>query len=189
MERTNYQASNCSIARTLEVVGEKWTLLILRESFYGATRFEQFHTVLNCPRNLLSERLAKLVDEGILERSEYREPGSRARNEYRMTDTGRELTPILLALREWGDRHKADPEGPPVLARHAGCGEELHLTLKCAAGHEVAGPDDIELFGGPGLLPLALPETTAAVHPRRGAAPHTVLTGSGVLMAPAGAAQ
>ena len=189
MERTKYQASNCSIARTLEVVGEKWTLLILRESFYGATRFEQFHTVLNCPRNLLSERLAKLVDEGILERSEYREPGSRARNEYRMTDTGRELTPILLALREWGDRHKADPEGPPVLARHAGCGEELHLTLKCAAGHEVAGPDDIELFDGPGLLPLALPETTAAVHPRRGAAPHTVLTGSGVLMAPAGAAQ
>ncbi len=123
MERTNYQASNCSIGRTLQVVGEKWTLLILRESFYGATRFEQFHSVLQCPRNLLSERLAKLVEEGILERSEYREPGSRARHEYRMTDLGRELVPILLALREWGDRHKADPEGPPVLTRHAGCGK------------------------------------------------------------------
>src|SRR5438552_8851480 len=105
MERTNYQASNCSIARTLGVVGEKWTLLILRESFYGSTRLEQFHTVLQCPRNLLSERLSKLVDEDILERSEYREPGSRARNEYRMTDTGRELAMILLALRQWGDRH------------------------------------------------------------------------------------
>jgi DNA-binding HxlR family transcriptional regulator len=153
MDRTSYQASNCSIGRTLQVLGEKWTLLILRESFYGSTRFEQFHSVLQCPRNLLSERLAKLVDEGIFERSEYREPGSRARNEYRMTDKGRELTPILLALREWGDRHKADPEGRPVVSRHAGCGKEVHVTLTCAGGHEVAGPDDIELVDGPGALP------------------------------------
>ena len=99
MERTHYQASNCSIARTLQVVGEKWTLLILRESFYGATRFEQFHHVLQCPRNLLTERLNKLVDEGILERSEYREPGSRTRHEYRMTETGRELTILRLVGR------------------------------------------------------------------------------------------
>ena len=155
MERTNYQASNCSIARTLEVVGEKWTLLILRESFYGATRFEQFRQVLQCPRNLLSERLSKLVDEGILVRSEYREPGSRTRHEYRMTDKGRELVPILFALGEWGDRHMADPAGPPVIARHAGCGAELRLTLRCAAGHEIAGPADVEIVGGPGLLPLA----------------------------------
>ena len=153
MERTNYQASNCSIARTLQVLGEKWTLLIIRESFYGATRFEQFHRVLNCPRNLLSERLTRLVEEGILERSEYREPGSRARKEYRMTDKGRELTPILLALMQWGDRHHADPEGPPVLARHAGCGEELRVTLTCTSGHEAAGPDDIEIVDGPGALP------------------------------------
>jgi DNA-binding HxlR family transcriptional regulator len=153
MERTNYQASNCSIARTLQVVGEKWTLLILRESFYGATRFEQFHSVLDCPRNLLSERLTKLVDEGIFERSEYREPGSRARKEYRMTDRGRELVPILLALREWGDRHKADPEGPPVLARHAGCGRELRVTLRCTGGHDVDRLDEMELVDGPGALP------------------------------------
>src|SRR6201981_571786 len=105
MERTSYQASNCSIARTLQVVGEKWTLLILRESFYGATRFEQFHSVLQCPRNLLSERLTKLVDEGILERSEYREPGSRARNEYRMTDEGRGLRPVLPGLTRSGAPH------------------------------------------------------------------------------------
>src|SRR3954469_3621290 len=105
MERTSYQASNCSIGRTLQVLGEKWTLLILRESFYGATRFEQFHGVLNCPRNLLSDRLAKLVAARILERSGYREPGSRARKESRMTGKGRELTPILLALMQWGDRY------------------------------------------------------------------------------------
>jgi DNA-binding HxlR family transcriptional regulator len=155
MERTHYQASNCSIARTLQVVGEKWTLLILRESFYGATRFEQFHRVLQCPRNVLSERLAKLVDEGILERSEYREPGRRARQEYRMTDMGRELAPIVLALREWGDRHKADPAGPPALTRHVGCGEQVHVALMCDGGHVITGPDEIELVDGPGLLPLA----------------------------------
>jgi DNA-binding HxlR family transcriptional regulator len=153
MERTNYQASNCSIARTLQVMGEKWTLLIIRESFYGATRFEQFHSVLQCARNLLSERLSMLVDEGILERSEYREPGSRTRNEYHLTDQGRELMPILVALREWGDRHKADPEGPPVLARHVGCGKELHLAMTCAAGHVTKTLDEIELVDGPGALP------------------------------------
>ena len=154
LERTNYQASNCSIGRTLQVLGEKWTMLILRESFYGATRFEQFHRVLECPRNLLSERLTLLVDEGILERSEYREPGSRARKEYRLTDQGRALLPILIALREWGDLYKADPEGPPVLARHADCGKELHLALTCAAGHVATTLDEIELVEGPGALPL-----------------------------------
>jgi DNA-binding HxlR family transcriptional regulator len=153
MERTSYQASNCSIARTLQVLGDKWTLLIIRESFYGATRFEQFHRVLNCPRNLLSERLSRLVEERILDRSEYREPGSRARMEYRLTDKGRELTPILLALMQWGDRHHADPEGPPVVARHAGCGKDLRVTLVCTRGHEAATPEDIELVDGPGALP------------------------------------
>jgi hypothetical protein len=70
-----------------------------------------------------------------------------------MTDTGRELMPILLALREWGDRHRADPAGPPVLARHAGCGKQLRVTLTCSGGHEVHGPEEIELVDGPGALP------------------------------------
>ena len=153
MERTNYQASNCSIGRTLQVVGEKWTLLIIRESFYGATRFEQFHRVLQCPRNLLSERLALLVEEGILERSEYREPGSRTRMEYRLTDTGRELMHIMLAFMQWGDRHKADPEGPPVLAKHADCGRDVQVAFTCSKGHVVEGLDDVELVDGPGALP------------------------------------
>ena len=160
VERTNYQASNCSIARTLEVLGEKWTFLIIRESFYGATRFAQFHRVLQCPRNLLSERLSLLVEEGILERAEYREPGSRARMEYRMTDRGRELMKIRDAAKRdvkgWGDRHKADPAGPPVVARHQGCGQELQITFTCAGGHTVAGPEQVELVPGPGALgPLA----------------------------------
>lgn len=153
MERTSYHASNCSIGRTLQVLGEKWTILIIRESFAGSTRFEQFHSVLNCPRNLLSKRLTKLVEEGILEQSQYREAGSRARMEYRLTDMGRELMPILLALREWGDRNKVDPEGPPVLARHAGCGKALQISLTCAAGHVATRPDEVELVDGPGALP------------------------------------
>jgi len=153
MERTNYQASNCSIARTLEVLGEKWTFLIIRESFYGATRFAQFHRVLQCPRNLLSERLGLLVDEGILERVEYREPGRRARMEYRMTDRGRELMHIMLALQQWGDHYKADPAGPPVIARHAGCGKELEVTFTCADGHTVTSPEQVDLVAGPGALP------------------------------------
>jgi DNA-binding HxlR family transcriptional regulator len=153
MERTSYQTSNCSIAKTLQILGEKWTLLIIRESFYGSTRFEQFHRVLNCPRNLLSERLNKLVEEGILERSEYREEGARARHEYRMTATGLELAVPLLALMQWGDRHRAGPEGPPVVARHAGCGKEVRATFVCARGHHVAGAQDIDLVDGPGALP------------------------------------
>ena len=152
MQRTNHQASNCSIARSLQVVGDKWTLLIIRESFYGATRYEQFHQVLKCPRNLLSQRLSRLVEEEILEQSEYREPGLRARLEYRMTDKGRELAPILLALMQWGDRHHGDPEGPPVIARIVSCGHELHVGLTCAQGHQPTGPHDIELVPGPGDL-------------------------------------
>jgi DNA-binding HxlR family transcriptional regulator len=155
MQRTNYQASNCSIARTLQVVGEKWTILIIRECLYGATRFEQFHQVLQCPRNLLSERLAKLVEEGILERSEYREPESRTRKEYRMTDKGQELAPILLALQDWGDRHEADATGPPVRARHVGCGGDVHVMFACSKGHLVTDAADIELLDGPGALPAA----------------------------------
>ena len=152
MQRTNHQASNCSIARSLQVVGDKWTLLIVRESFYGATRYEQFHQVLKCPRNLLSQRLARLVEEGILETSEYREPGRRARLEYRMTDKGRELTPILLALMQWGDRYHADPEGPAAIARHVTCGKKLRVTLTCTGGHQPAGPHEIELVPGPGAV-------------------------------------
>ena len=131
MERTSYLLSNCSMARSLQVLGEKWTLLIVREAFSGSTRFEQFHSVLGCPRNLLSERLRKLVDEEILEPADYRETGSRPRKEYHLTERGRELLPILLALREWGDRHKADPAGPAAINR---AGDAIAAALGDLAG-------------------------------------------------------
>ena len=154
-ERTRYQASNCTIARALQILGEKWTLLIIRESYYGATRFEQFHRVLNCPRNLLSERLNLLVEEAMFEKSAYREPSNRTRNEYCLTDKGRDLQPILLSLMQWGDRYQADPEGPPVLARHAGCGLPLQVKISCVGCHGPIGWDDIELVPGPSGLPAA----------------------------------
>lgn len=153
MERTSYSASNCTIAATLGLLGEKWTLLIIRESFFGATRFEQFASVLGCPRNILSERLSKLVDEGILERSGYREPGKRTRSEYRLTEAGQALMPVLLAFMQWGDRHRPAAGGPPVVVEHVDCGEPLRLVLTCSQGHVVTRPADGVIVPGPGALP------------------------------------
>src|SRR3954454_7175745 len=98
---------DCSIRRTLDVVGEKWTLLVLREAFYGLRRFDDFHRAIGCARNILSARLATLVEHGILQRARYQEPGSRPRAEYHLTDKGRELFPALIALLQWGDRWTA----------------------------------------------------------------------------------
>jgi hypothetical protein len=101
----------------------------------------------------LSERLKKLVDEGILERSQYQEPGSRARSEYRLTDAGRELMPVLIAFMQWGDRHRSGPGGPPAVAQHVACGEPMQLGPACAKGDVVTGPDEAEIVPGPGALP------------------------------------
>src|SRR5215469_113949 len=108
-DRLRYSAENCSIGRTLEIVGERWTLLVLREAFYGVRRFADFHRALGCARNLLSARLRKLVEEGLLTQVPYRESGNRVRAEYRLTDKGRELFPAVVALMQWGDRWTADP--------------------------------------------------------------------------------
>lgn len=152
MARTMADTDNCSIARSLGVLGAKWTFLIIRESFYGSTKFDEFSGALGCPANLLSERLKLLVEEGVLVRSEYREPGSRTRSEYLLTEKGRRLAPILLALREWGDTYEADPPGPPVLTRHRRCGAKVRLELVCGAGHYVADVEDLELVDGPGAV-------------------------------------
>jgi DNA-binding HxlR family transcriptional regulator len=110
--------TNCSIARTLEVVGEKWTLLILREVWYGASRFSDFKRMLGCPRNLLAERLRKLVEHGILSTEPYQEAGSRSRLRYVITPKGNDLVPAVLGLLQWGDRYRADPAGPAIVTRH-----------------------------------------------------------------------
>ena len=128
---------NCSIARTLEVVGEKWTLLILREIWYGSSRFSDLHRMLGCPRNLLAERLRKLVDHDILDTEPYRTDGARSRSRYTITAKGNDLVPAVLGLLHWGDQYRADPAGPAVLTRHRGCGAALSVQVRCAHDHHV----------------------------------------------------
>lgn len=146
--RLDRDTSNCSIARTLEIVGEKWTLLILREVWYGSSRFSEFERVLGCPRNLLSQRLKMLVEQGILAIETYQEPGSRSRPKYVITPKGMDLAPAVLGLLQWGDRYRADPEGPAVLNRHRDCGARVEVQLRCEHDHHVQTPD-IESVPGP----------------------------------------
>jgi DNA-binding HxlR family transcriptional regulator len=143
--------SNCSISRSLDLLGEKWTFLIVREAWYGVGRFADFEQVLGCARNLLAERLRMLVAAGILATEPYREPGSRTRQRYLLTDKGKELLPVLVALREWGDRHLSGPEGPPVYLDHKDCGGRVSLELRCSEGHLVDGADALVAAAGPGL--------------------------------------
>jgi DNA-binding HxlR family transcriptional regulator len=119
------------------VVGERWSLLVLREVALGNRRFEQIREATGAPRAVLSARLRALVDAGVLRTQDYREEGARVRQEYRLTGAGRELQPVLTALMDWGDRHLAGPDGPPVRLEHDGCGADVHAALLCDAGHQV----------------------------------------------------
>jgi DNA-binding HxlR family transcriptional regulator len=133
----------CSIAGTLGVIGEKWTLLVLRDAFTGVRRFEDMYRRIGAPRQVLSARLNRLVEEGILRRVPYREAGQRQRAEYRLTDKGRELYPILVALMHWGDRWANATTGPSVTLHHRDCGADVGLELRCRAGHTLAGARDV----------------------------------------------
>ncbi len=136
------------MARTLEVIGERWTMLVLREAFFGVRRFNDLQRNLGAPRNVLTARLATLVDAGILRRVPYREAGSRERHEYRLTSAGLDLMPALIAVMQWGDRHLADECGP-VVVRHRDCGEPVSAVLTCAAGHSGLTARDTEPTPGP----------------------------------------
>jgi DNA-binding HxlR family transcriptional regulator len=145
-----YQGQNCSIARTLELVGERWTLLIIRDALLGVRRFDEFLTSLGIARNVLSDRLERLVDNGILERSRYQERPPRW--EYHLTARGRELAVAALALMQWGDRHLAGPDGPPRLVRHETCGGHVAQRHVCANCGPVDGAE-LAILPGPGLRP------------------------------------
>ncbi|WP_433247893.1 winged helix-turn-helix transcriptional regulator [Streptosporangium sp. CA-135522] len=150
-----FRVDNCSIERALTVVGEKWTFLVLREAFKGVRRFADMQAATGAPRQVLSARLTRLVEEGLLRKVPYREPGQRRRDEYRLTPMGLDLYPALVALMRWGDRHLADQEGPPVLLTHRGCGAPVEQHFHCADGHEIAGPREVTPRPGPGMLPRA----------------------------------
>jgi DNA-binding HxlR family transcriptional regulator len=146
----DYREQNCSIARALELVGERWTLLVLRDVFLGVRRFDELRESLGIARNVLASRLDRLVSEDILEKVPYRERP--LRYEYRLTDKGLDLWPVVVELLRWGDRHLAPAEGPPVVLRHRGCGGvlgERRICARCGAPLEVG---DVLAEAGPGAV-------------------------------------
>jgi DNA-binding HxlR family transcriptional regulator len=144
----SFSAQNCSIARTLSVLGERWTILVLRELFLGRRRFDELQAALGVATNILSRRLTTLVEEGIAERRRYSEHPERF--EYVLTEKGLELQPILLGLLRWGDRHTAGRRGPPLETVHTECDHAFHMVPTCShCGGEVK-PRDVRARPGPG---------------------------------------
>ncbi len=143
MSEALWDRSRCSVAGTLAVVGEKWSLLVLREAFLGVRRFADFQRILGAPRAVLTDRLATLVEQGILRRVPYQAEGERQRHEYRLTAKGLDLYPTLVALMEWGDRYLGDGGTAPLELRHRECGEPVHLALVCDAGHRLESAREV----------------------------------------------
>lgn len=145
-----FAESNCSIARPLSFLGERWALLVLRDVSLGRRRFDEIQDSLGVASNVLSLRLATLVEEGVLERSRYSEHPERF--EYRLTEKGLDLQPVLLALLRWGDRWMAGPEGPPLETVHEDCGEPFHMVATCSRCGGELDPRRVRLRPGPGAV-------------------------------------
>lgn len=148
MQRTRFGDMACSIARTLDVIGEPWSPLILRNVYIGMTRFDQLQRSLSISRKVLTERLKWLVDNEVLERVQYSDRPPRY--EYRLTARGTELCDLLLVMVHWGDRWLAGEAGPPVLYRHHACGEISHVDLTCSVCGKPMHATDIDVLPGPG---------------------------------------
>ena len=142
MTRTTFADMDCSVARTLDVVGERWTLLILRDAFNGIRRFDDFQRSLGVARNILADRLAKLVDNGVLERRRYEDHPPR--HEYRLTAKGRALFDVLVAMMHWGDTYESGAFGPPVTLRHDDCGQLVHAVPTCSHCGGTLTPFNVE---------------------------------------------
>jgi DNA-binding HxlR family transcriptional regulator len=146
----DWSIDNCTIARSMEILGERWTFVVLREVFNGVRRFDDMRERTGIPRQVLANRLTMLVERGVLRREPYREPGSRQRHEYRLTRMGLDLWPVLVAILGWGDRYLADPEGSPLSTVHRGCEAAVGVALRCTDGHEIVEPRDVLPRPGPG---------------------------------------
>ena len=140
MPYRTFDGQNCSIARALEILGERWTLLILREVLLGRRRFEEIRRNTGVATNILTDRLATLVEHGVLERRE---------DEYVPTRKAIDANPVLVALLQWGDAHAA-PDGPPRVLVHARCGHDAHPQLQCAHCEEEIRPGELRVRPGPG---------------------------------------
>jgi DNA-binding HxlR family transcriptional regulator len=139
----SWDRSRCSVAGTLAVVGEKWSLLVLREAFLGVRRFADFQRNLGAPKAVLTDRLATLVDQDILRRVPYQAEGERQRHEYRLTEKGIDLYPTLIALMQWGDKYLGEGAPPPLELHHRDCGAPVHLGIVCDDGHELSGAREV----------------------------------------------
>ena len=146
MQRTDFGGMACSIARTLDVIGEPWSPLILRDVWVGMNRFDQLQADLGISRKVLTERLDHLVDQGVLERRPY---DRRPRYEYRLTEKGAELVDLLMVMVGWGDKWLAGEAGPPVLYRHHACGEISSVDLRCAHCGEPMHARDVDRCRAP----------------------------------------
>ena len=154
MEWREQDPANCSIGRTLGLVGRPWALVVLREVFRGLHRFDDVQRHIGISPAVLSRTLDALVAAGLLERRPYHEAGQRARHEYWLTSAGDELFPVLAALKAWGDRHLADPAGPATVHRHRDCGAPAVVALRCEHGHVLDSYGDITVEPGPGAVRL-----------------------------------
>jgi DNA-binding HxlR family transcriptional regulator len=148
MRRASFAGMNCSIAQTLEIVGEWWTLLILRDCFLGVHRFDHFHARLGIARNVLSQRLEKLADCGVLERRPYQD--NPVRYDYRLTPKGRDLWPVLESMRQWGDKWVMGDAHAPMDLVHERCGQRTRGVLTCVHCGERLRLSDVHVEPGPG---------------------------------------
>ena len=159
MRRTSFETMNCSVAQCLEVVGEWWSMLIIRDAFLGVRRFDDFQARLGISRNILNVRLTALVEAGVLERVPYQQRP--VRHEYRLTDKGRDLWPVLTAMREWGDKWSA-PGGAPLDLVHESCGSVTHLRHTCDVCNEPIDASSVRARPGPGAHPNDFTRTALA---------------------------
>lgn len=135
MDWLEVDTENCSVRRTLDLVGDRWSLLLLRDAMNGVRRFDAFRRHVGLSEAVLADRLRKLVAGGILETRAYREPGARTRSEYRLTAKGWDLWPAMIALMQWGDAYTADPAGPVLEVRHKDCGARVRAVVECTGDH------------------------------------------------------
>jgi DNA-binding HxlR family transcriptional regulator len=152
--RNDYEGQLCSIARSLELVGERWTILVIREVFFGRRKFSEMQRSLGVARNVLTNRLQRLVEEDILERRQYSERP--VRHEYFLTEKGLDLWPTIVSLMHWGDKHMPLPGGPPAILLHKGeCGGVVNDRRICERCGEELGVRDARAVEGPGLVAAA----------------------------------
>ena len=164
-----YDGEVCSIARSLEVIGERWSLLIIRDAlFAGSTRYTDFQRTLGVATNVLKNRLDGFVEAGLMRRSRY--SAQPELHEYLLTERGRDLAPALIALTQWGDRYAA-PDGPPILYRHTGCGAQVSHAVVCATHGHLDDPAEVDARPGPGMPAEHLERKRLLRAPRAAAAP------------------